>query len=108
MKVICVPVSLEAMTRLDYDQSIDGDLIEINLNQNLYNEIWESVFFDRVNFLTNKNIDDYEDESIDDMNDLRMLLAILSNYLDQNSFFKEMYDLVKLAIKFETGVFFFF
>ena len=40
MKVISVPVSLEAMKRLDYDLSIDGDLIEINLTNELYDEIW--------------------------------------------------------------------
>lgn len=108
MKVICVPVSVDAMKRLDYDLSIDGDLIEVNLTNELYDDIWKSGFFDEVNLSINKNIDDYEDEFIDKKDELELLLIIISRYLDKNIFFIELYELVKVAIKSSTGVFFFF
>ena len=108
MKVISVPVSLEAMKRLDYDLSIDGDLIAINLTNELYDEIWKLGFFNEVNSVINKNIDDYEDESIDKKEELELLLEIVLKYLDKDIFFRELYELIKFAIKYSTGVFFFF
>jgi len=70
MKVISVPVSLEAMKRLDYDLSIDGDLIEINLTNELYDEIWKLGFFNEVNSVINKNIEVINIENVEAINTL--------------------------------------
>ena len=61
-----------------------------------------------INRELDKNIDDYEDESICDNNQLNMLLNIISRYIHIHTFFRELYRLVKLALNSNTGIFFFF
>ncbi|HDL8787539.1 TPA: hypothetical protein PXS75_002325, partial [Yersinia enterocolitica] len=49
MKSITVPVSTEAMNRLDFDECIAGDLIEMNLDEPEFEKIWNSGVFDKLN-----------------------------------------------------------
>lgn len=107
MKLISVPLTREAMHRLNYNQCIPGDLEELELDD-VYREIWSTNFFDVINRELDKNIDDYEDESICDNNQLNMLLNIISRYIHIHTFFRELYRLVKLALNSNTGIFFFF
>ena len=108
MKLISVPLTREAMHRLNYNQCIPGDLEELELDDDVYREIWSTNFFDVINKELDKNIDDYEDESICDNNQLNMLLNIISRYIHIHTFFRELYRLVKLALNSNTGIFFFF
>ena len=108
MKLISVPLTREAMHRLNYTQCIPGDLEELELDDDVYREIWSTNFFDVINRELDKNIDDYEDESICDNNQLNMLLNIISRYIHIHTFFRELYLLVKLALNSNTGIFFFF
>ena len=108
MKLISVPLTREAMHRLNYNQCIPGDLEELEWDDDVYREIWSTNFFDVINRELDKNIDDYEDESICDNNQLNMLLNIISRYIHIHTFFRELYRLVKLALNSNTGIFFFF
>ncbi|UUM26412.1 hypothetical protein NQU59_11975 [Acinetobacter colistiniresistens] len=36
MKTICAPISEQAKLRLDFDENIEGDLIELNISQSDY------------------------------------------------------------------------
>ena len=108
MKLITVPLTREAMHRLNYNQCISGDLEELELDDEVYREIWSTNFFDIINKELDTNIDDYEDESICDNNRLNRLLNIISSYIHIHIFFHELYRLVKLALNSNTGIFFFF
>jgi len=108
MKLITVPLTREAMHRLNYNQCISGDLEELELDDEVYREIWSTNFFDIINKELDTNIDDYEDESICDNNKLNRLLNIISSYIHIHIFFHELYRLVKLALNSNTGIFFFF
>lgn len=87
MKLISVPLTREAMHRLNYNQCIPGDLEELELDDDVYREIWSTNFFDVINRELDKNIDDYEDESICDHNRLNRLLNIISRYIHIHVFF---------------------
>lgn len=108
MKLISVPLTREAMNRLNYNQCIPGDLEELELDDDVYREIWSTNFFNVVNRELDKNIDDYEDENICDNNRLNRLLNIISRYIHIHIFFRELYLLVKLALNSNTGIFFLF
>lgn len=108
MKLITVPLTREAMHRLNYNQCISGDLEELELDDEVYREIWSTNFFDIINKELDTNIDDYEDESICGNNRLNRLLNIISSYIHIHIFFHELYRLVKLALNSNTGIFFFF
>lgn len=58
MKLICVPLTQAAMKRLDYNENIEGDLMELNLLQEDY-EILENIgYFDNLNKQLGLMIDD--------------------------------------------------
>ena len=103
MKLISVPLTREAMHRLNYNQCIPGDLEELELDNDVYREIWSTNFFDIINKELDTNIDDYEDESICDNNRLNRLLNIISSYIHIHIFFHELYRLVKLALNSKIG-----
>lgn len=62
-------------------------LEELELDDDVYREIWSTNFFDVVNRELDKNIDDYEDENICDNNRLNRLLNIISRYIHIHIFF---------------------
>lgn len=61
MKTITVPLSKEAMHRLDYNESIDGDLLELELSDNELHILNKVNLFETINYKLGLNIDDYED-----------------------------------------------
>lgn len=111
MKCISVPVNTDAMDRLEYDECTDGDLVEVLLDEDNYNQLWNTGVFNLLNDKLDKNIDDYEDERIIGLNDLyqaRMIIneKILSNPTDD--VLNKLLSQVNLAINFNTGIFFYF
>ena len=81
MKQIIVPLSAEAMKKLDHDQADDNELYVFKLSEQEVNLLFEKNFFDEINEIIDTYIDDYEDEKIID---LRKLI-ILKNFLQDNS-----------------------
>jgi hypothetical protein len=111
MKTISVPISTEAMLRLDTDSCLPGDLREVELNQVEFGQLWESGLFRELNSQFGLNIDEFEDESIP-LNFVSGALGLVERYakdVDLDiSRLKEIVELFKLAIDKSTGVFLFF
>lgn len=115
MKQIIVPLSAEAMKKLDYDQADDDDeLYIVKLSDQEVNLLFEKNFFNRINEIIDTYIDDYEYEEIIDLRKL----VILKNFLQDTSnqewadippkIYQNILFLIKLAIAKQTGLFFFF
>ncbi|GKX58672.1 hypothetical protein [Leminorella grimontii] len=111
MKYLSVPVSLDAMNRLEYDKCVDGDLVEVLLDDSEYKELWESGVFNLLNDKLDKNIDDYEDESLVGLNGLHQVKIIVNENILANPskhVLDKLISQIDLAIKFNTGIFFYF
>lgn len=111
MKCITVPVTPEAMNRLNYDQCQKGDLIEVIFDEHDYNELWGSGIIEILNNQLGKNIDDYEDENItgsDELLQCRIIISERINVVPSSVILEKLYSQVNLAIDCKTGVFFFF
>jgi identified by metaGeneAnnotator len=114
MKQIIVPLSAEAMKKLDYDQADDDELYIVKLSEQEVNLLFEKNFFNRINEIIDTYIDDYEYEEIIDLRKL----VILKNFLQDTSnqewadippkIYQNILFLTKLAIAKQTDLFFFF
>ncbi len=113
MKLICVPLDNDAMKRLDFDENLPGDLMEIIITEQVYSELERCNFFAQINKLADANIDSFEDDCITDQEALKTVI--------ESSFFKKLVcnsstisvvtQIEKMfieAINRGTGVFFYF
>ena len=113
MKNICVPKDQEALHRLDHNQNISGDLLEVNLDDQDFEKLWQSDFFTSINVLTNSIIDIFEDEHIVEAEKLK---NVINSHLFENGkydedIFKivgEIKKLFKEALQRKTGIHFYF
>ncbi|HBO21360.1 MAG TPA: hypothetical protein DD649_00530 [Providencia sp.] len=110
MKIITIPLSEEAMHRLDYNESIDGDLLELELSDNQLHILNKINLFETINYKLGLNIDDYEDESLHDMNKIESLNEILKSVLNEENknIIDSILELTNMALSRKTGVFFYF
>lgn len=113
MKNICVPKNPEALHRLDYNQNISGDLLEVNLDDQDFEKLWQSDFFTSINVLTNSIIDIFEDEHILEPGKLE---TVINSDLFENAKYgqdilkitSELRTLFKEALQRKTGIHFYF
>ena len=107
MRYITVPINKEAMIRLDYDQNIEGDLVEIIVTDEEVLSLWRRGLFAELNSQLDILIDDYEWEEVTDYRKLlkmkEILIANNTDYLTE-----KILHLIELAIDYKTGIFFFF
>ena len=61
-KVISVPKNKDAEVRLNYNEALHFELIEINLTIEEFNYLWDKGVFHFINNICNSIIDDNEDE----------------------------------------------
>jgi identified by metaGeneAnnotator len=114
MKQIIVPLSAEAMKKLDYDQADDDELYIVKLSEQEVDLLFEKNFFNEINKTIDTYIDDYEDEKIIDLRKLIILKNLLQDNLDKEwadippKIYQNILFLTKLAIAKQTGLFFFF
>ena len=110
MKIICTPLTSEAMALLDIDDCPDSLLESISLSYEEYEKLLGSGALEAINKTLGKIIDDYEDEAIYTTDELSKTLAILKDHLtpENSSIIKKLIYLNTLAIKNRTGLFFFF
>lgn len=110
MKYISVPVNTSAMERLDFDKCIDGDLIELTLDKDNYANLLKSNVIQQLNNELGLNIDDYEDEKITDIDKLIIARNIIENTIMSNNseVLIKLLTQVENAIKYKTGLFFYF
>ncbi|ENX15278.1 hypothetical protein F895_01824 [Acinetobacter sp. CIP 64.2] len=111
MKTICAPISEQAKLRLDFDENIEGDLIELNISQSDYEALEKIDYFNCLNKHLGLLIDNYEDESIS-YEDLPKALDLTIEYSYKYSGLEELWCSIKkiilTAIENKTAVFFFF
>jgi len=111
-KYISTPISQDAMRRLDYDECIEGDLIELILDPKEYKELWNTQIFKKINNTISTQIDDYEDCSIINPIKLEIIKNIVEEQIkmsNQGQFLLEKFlYVIKQAITYKTGIFFFF
>ncbi|WP_159281725.1 hypothetical protein [Rahnella variigena] len=109
MKYISVPTSQDAMQRLDFDESIEGDLIEVTINDELFQAIINTGIISQLNQFIEVNIDEFEDEKIVGIHDLTMAKSILAQ-LSPSDFANAslLVSQIDKAIEYDTGVFFYF
>lgn len=110
MKLITVPIDKEAEKRLNFNENIECDLISVFLNKEDYNAIWKTSFYDEINNKLGVFIDDCESEEITDKEKLKKLHSIILKYEKEidNPIFPTLKSLTEAAIRFDTGVYFFF
>lgn len=110
MKYLTVPVNTSAMERLDFDDCIDGDLIELTLDEEHYANLLKSNIINQLNSALKVNIDDYEDEKIVNIDNLVTAKTIIQNSINSNNseVLVQLLNQVDNAIKYKTGLFFYF
>jgi hypothetical protein len=109
-RLIVVPTSKEAEQRLDYNKCTDNDLIEYNLNEVEFDELYDIGFFAELNDKLGLMIDDYESEEILE-DKLKNLEDVMECYLGENPrniLLSNLNNLFQVAYEKRTGVFFFF
>ncbi|KEA53971.1 hypothetical protein DT73_04035 [Mangrovibacter sp. MFB070] len=110
MKSILVPTSQESMSRLDFDNCIDGDLIDINISDDDFSAMMNLGLIELLNKSLDLYIDEFEDEEIVGSDELNHAKIIIENHFTIGK--EKMVDIVltqiNKAIKYNTGIFFYF
>ena len=99
-----------AMKRLDTDSNVQGDLIEVDISDDEINFLFKRGIINKINLALSKNIDDYEDEFINNFSELGIFHEILKEIQKdyEHSAIDKLVMQVNNALRFKTGVFFFF
>lgn len=110
---IIVPLSKESKELLDNGiEKIDSE--EIKLSEEQFTLLYSSKVFDLINNTAGCIIDDYEDDSITDINkliDVRKILnhiVEISSSIDLKIIVREIIILIEIAIERKTGIYFYF
>ncbi len=113
MEIICVPKDQDSLKRLDFDETIDGDLMEMFIKEKDYYQLEQTGIFSSVNTLIGSNIDNFEDERITDLLHLEKIMK--SGLLDEErydktltSIIEELKNFFQEALERRTGIFFYF
>ncbi len=107
---IVTPLDIQTLKALNYNKADERNLVIVNLTRNLLYDLFEKDFFERINYILDTNIDDFEDEEVTDIRKLIILRNFLRDWIKENpeEIYKQLFNLVSIAIEKETGVFFFF
>ena len=110
MKNIFVPLSLGAMERLDTDDCLPGDLLELNLDEIEFEQLYHSGALKEINRRLGTIIDDYEDESVQGSENLAIMREIIESCISESEIpvLRKVLDATKEAISKGTGVYFYF
>lgn len=107
-KQIVVPLSLAALRRLDFDQSLSGDLETWTLSAEHYQHLWDSGLIQRLNKVLGCLIDDHEDASIQGVTALERVQTLLEQSALPADLKARLQQLTNLARRKATGLFFYF
>lgn len=109
IRYITVPKDKDAEIALDYDTAKPEQLIEWELSQEEFVELWNLQIFDKINSTCDTIIDDYEDESITEPNSLYQCSIIINQTKNYgNGSVKRFSEMVRTAIDLKTGLYFYF
>lgn len=107
-RIIIVPKDKNAAEDLNYNNAAPDQLLKVTLNEDEFNELWRSGFFERINSITGANIDNYEDECIIVNEELQKVIAsgiFTENGIDKMEQIKLLFE---EAVKRGTGIYFYF
>ena len=109
MKLVLVPLTTEALRRLDLDESLPGDIVELELSDEDYALISKSGVLDKINSSLGKMLDEYEDESIQGRSSLSASLTIFNEAYNatRHDVISRIISMNELAIENDTGMFFY-
>ena len=110
MKYIIVPKTPEAQKRLDFDEASGEELIEICLDEQRFDLLWNSQLFSELNRTLGVSIDDYEDEHIVGKDQLERALRVTESFAEryQHQLFSDVNEMIRAAITYDTGIHFYF
>ena len=110
MKTVSVPMSEDALRRLDMGEDKPGDLIEEEIEKEDFDNLFSSGWVRDVNNILGVNIDDFEDEHIMEADKIAKLVDISRRYYNTQGgeVFLKIESLAKTAEEKKTGVHFFF
>lgn len=107
---ISVPVNQDAMKRLDYDECIQGDLVEYTPTESEYEQLFKSGLIEALNNATGSMIDHSEDAviSIQHLEKAKQIIKQISTDNPNQPIFTQVYEMTEQAQLYNTGVFFYF
>jgi hypothetical protein len=111
MKCISVPMTAEAMRKIDFDECNKDDVIEVILNDDEYDALWKSGVIKAINEHFDLIIDDYEDEKLIGVDNLVLLKRTVEEFWlgdQKNTALNKLMSQINNAITFNTGIFFYF
>jgi len=110
MKTISVPLSEDAMHRLDLNECLPSDLEELFLSEEEFSELSKTGVIEEINKTLSKLIDVYEDDKIQGRAELESTLKIFQKYLitTNSDTLRKLTHLNEIAMKYNTGMFFYF
>ncbi len=111
-KLITVPKDADAQRLLDYDRCPAEQLIELVLHDDQrFDRLWNTGVFEKLNMKTGSMIDDFEEDHIKGLYNLKSGLEVVTAVTQKNPEVSELSVLENLfneAIQRKTGVFFYF
>jgi len=109
IRYITVPKDKNASIALDFDTAKADELIEWQLTETEFMELWNLKLFDQINSSCQTMIDDYESERITETMLLKQCFTLTTQAQKQaNGSVKRFSEMIKYAIDFETGLYFYF
>ncbi len=111
-KLIIVPknksIEIEFLNSVDFKES---DLIILKLDDSSFYKLWNLKVFSSINKIADVNIDDFEDESIHDVNKIYLIINYLSTTeypTETRTIIDKLIFLFKECLVRKTGIYFYF
>lgn len=107
IRKISIPVSMDALNRLNYGTAKDDELIEIIIEEYEFNSLFKTGLFKKINQQLDTLIDDYEDELIF-YNQLEIFGKILHESIlnnPDNTALQKLRLIYQFAYGLKTGLF---
>jgi len=111
-KIITIPQTSESMQKMQGDINFKDFQLNFYFSDKEFYDLWDNSIFEKINEVCDSLIDDFEDESILDLDLIQQSIGELLKMQFKSDFSsKNRYKLVSIlqkALEYNTGVFFFF
>lgn len=104
-KIITVPKNKQAEYDLDYNIAKNEQLVELEITDDEFNQLWENGVFFMINDIASCNIDEFEDDCIQDTVAIEKILHELK---ESDLDLKSIEKMFELALKYNTSIHFYF
>ncbi|VEG13944.1 hypothetical protein [Moraxella cuniculi] len=106
IRKISIPISMDALNRLNYDICESGDLLEIIIEESEFDSLLKTGLFVEINKKLDVLVGDYEDELIFSK-DFEVLGKILYDFIfinPNNKVLYKLYLIYEIACVLKTGI----